>query len=146
MLHFLAIKLCRELSGIRKKRKEPFALRVLSVRIQHHGHHANNTAELSPARQRIAGNHQIQSKYVLCLEKFNQSFFLEHNDSVVSCSHGLFRSLARDCLATVPKWNIKLRSPNYNPQLYCLLWTSYWFLNSCGEVPWCSQSSSLLQV
>ena len=103
VLHFLAIKLCRELSGIRKKREKPFALRALSVRIQHHGHHANNTAELSPARQRIAGNHQIQSKYVLCLEKFNQSFFLEHNDSVVSCSHGLFRSLARDCLATVPK-------------------------------------------
>ena len=37
VLHFLANKPSHELSGVRKKRKKPFALRVLSVRIQHHG-------------------------------------------------------------------------------------------------------------
>ena len=43
-------------------------------------------------------------------------------DSVIVCLHKLFQNLARDCSATVPKWNTKLRSPNYNPRLYCLSW------------------------
>ena len=55
LLHFLANKPRRELSGIRKKEK-PFTPRVLSVRMQ------NWVQQL---RRNIAGNHHIHSKYVI---------------------------------------------------------------------------------
>ena len=64
--HFLANKPRRELPGIRKERKT-FCTQS-SIR---------ENAELSPARQSIARNHHIHSKYVLWKEKFKQSFFLE---------------------------------------------------------------------
>ena len=80
------------------------------MRIQHRGHHANNTAELSPARQSWKNSSKASSSSIV--------------DPVVGCSLKLFRSLARDCLVTLPKETWKPRSPNYNPGLYCLLWTS----------------------
>ena len=54
LLHFLANKPRHELSGIRKKRKTFCTQGTI-----------RENAELTPARQSIAGNHHIHSKYVL---------------------------------------------------------------------------------
>ena len=61
-------------------------------------------------------------------------------DSVVGCSLKLFRSLARDCLATLPKGNVKAEIRDY---IVCYEHCNCnRFLISCGR---CSQLSSLLQ-
>ena len=57
-------------------------------------------------------------------------FPLERNRLLLSSKNpslskwGHFRSLARDCLATLPKGDMKAEIARNNPGLYCLLWTS----------------------
>ena len=92
---FQAHKPRRELSGIRKKKK-PFAPRVLFVQQE--------------------SSHSL--KYVLWQEKFKQSFFLDCNvDSAVGCSLKLFRN----CLATLPKGNMKAEISKLHSQSSSLL-------------------------
>ena len=53
------------------------------MRIQHHGHDANNTAELSPARQRIAGKHHstfMQSTTKIPTKLLPQATLIELSD------------------------------------------------------------------
>ena len=61
------------------KKKKPFAPRVLSVRIQHLEHHANNTEELSPARQCVSGAFSLLSnrKHSLFQKRYFESGPLE---------------------------------------------------------------------
>ena len=103
LLHFLANRPRRELSGIREKRKNLFTQGTIRENSTSWTSGANNTAELSP-RQTIAGN---QSTF-FGRKNSNKASSSSNVDPVVGCSLKLFRSLARDCLATHPKGNIKV--------------------------------------
>ena len=65
--NFLANQPRRELSGIRKKEKKPVCTQgtIREISTSWTSCKQRNTTELSSARQSIAGNHHIHSKYVL---------------------------------------------------------------------------------
>ena len=71
-------------------------------------------------------------------------FPLERNRLLLSSKNpslskwGHFRSLARDCLATLPKGDMKAEIARNNPGLYCLLWTSQ--LQQVFNLMWWSSS------
>ena len=65
--NFLANQPRRELSGIGKKEKKPVCTQgtIREISTSWTSCKQRNTTELSSARQSIAGNHHIHSKYVL---------------------------------------------------------------------------------
>ena len=66
-------------------------------------------------------------------------------DSVVGCSLKLFRSVARDCFATLPKVNMKAELSELRPGIKLFAMNIAIATGECGKVFRSSQSSSLLQ-
>ena len=129
-LHFQQINRAANYQELGKKRK-PFCTQGTIIR---------ENAELSPTRQSKAGIITFIQNTSFGRKNSNKASSSSNVDSVVGCSLKLFRSLARDCLATLPKGNVKAEIRDY---IVCYEHCNCnRFLISCGR---CSQLSSLLQ-
>ena len=101
LLHFLANKPRRELSGIRKKKKNPGCY--------------PRECRTEPSKTKHSKKSSHSFKVRPLVGKIQTKLLRRDVDSVVGCSLKLFQSLSRDCFATLPELNMKAEISELQP-------------------------------